>query len=62
MDSLLKDIFLNEDEKIPENPSVFKHSGKIYHMVKELGRRLMSSSNPAINSGYNDLNNLLEEF
>lgn len=55
MDNLLKDLFLNEEDKSSEDPSIFKNSGKIYHMTKELGRRLMSSSNPVVNSGFNDL-------
>lgn len=62
MDNLLKDLFLNEEQKVSEDPSVFKKSGKIYHMIKELGRRLMSSANPVVNSGFNDLDNLLEEM
>lgn len=68
MDSLLKDLFLNDDEKVQNrldekaeevSLKIIKNSGKIYHMIKELGRRLLSSSNPIVNSGYNDLSNLL---
>lgn len=68
MDSLLKDLFLNDDEKVQSrldekaeevSLKIIKNSGKIYHMIKELGRRLLSSSNPIVNSGYNDLSNLL---
>lgn len=35
---------------------------KIQEIVKELGRRMLSTANPSVNSGYNDLENLLRDF
>jgi hypothetical protein len=67
---MLQNIFLSSQEQFKRSSfgedqdtlKVLKNSGKIYHMVKELGRRLLSSSNPVVNSGFNDLSNLLAEF
>ena len=57
---VLSGIFNMGDEREGEGPrdeglqmKVAKNSGKIYHMIKELEKRLLSSASPAINSGFN---------
>ena len=37
-------------------------AAKVQELVKELGRRMLSSANPAINSGFHELESLVRQF